>query len=87
MDPQRAYLTVFNSTPLERKLAVLLGIPLNGCDPQLARLGTKSGSRKVFREAEVALPEGFEDLHTSPRDRRGARPSCARAGRECGARC
>jgi hypothetical protein len=65
MDPQRAYLTVFNSTPLERKLAVLLGIPLNGCDPQLARLGTKSGSRKVFREAEVPLPEGFEDLHTS----------------------
>jgi len=64
-DPQRAYLTVFNSTPLERKLAVLLGIPLNGCDPQLARLGTKSGSRKLFREAEVPLPEGFEDLHTS----------------------
>jgi hypothetical protein len=65
VDPQRAYLTVFNSTPLERKLAVLLGIPLNGCDPQLARLGTKSGSRKLFREAEVPLPEGFEDLHTN----------------------
>ncbi len=65
VDPQRAYLTVFNSTPLERRLAVLLGIPLNGCDPQLARLGTKSGSRKLFREAEVALPEGFEDLHTA----------------------
>ena len=64
-DPQRAYLTVFNSTPHERKLAVLLGIPLNGCDPQLASLGTKSGSRKVFREAEVPLPEGFEDLHTT----------------------
>jgi hypothetical protein len=64
MDPKRAYLTVFNSTPHERKLAVLLGIPLNGCDPQLARLGTKSGSRKVFREAGVELPEGFEDLHT-----------------------
>jgi PGM1 C-terminal domain len=65
IDPQRAYLTVFNSTPLERKLSVLLGIPLNGCDPQLARLGTKSGSRKLFREAEVPLPDGFEDLHTS----------------------
>lgn len=64
MDPQRAYLTVFNSTPHERRLAVLLGIPLNGCDPQLASLGTKSGSRKVFREAGVELPEGFEDLHT-----------------------
>ncbi len=65
-DPAKAYLTVFNSTPLERKLAVLLGIPLNGCDPMLARLGTKSGSRKVFRQAGVELPEGFEDLHAPP---------------------
>jgi hypothetical protein len=63
-DPQRAYLTVFNSTPLERQLAVLLGIPMNGADPQLIHLGTKSGSRKVFREAGVPLPEGVEDLST-----------------------
>jgi hypothetical protein len=63
-DPSRAYLTVFNSTPLERRLAVLLGIPLNGADPDLSHLGTKSGSRRVFREAGVPLPEGFEDLHT-----------------------
>jgi hypothetical protein len=63
-DPARAYLTVFNSTPLERRLALLLGIPLNGCDPDLAWLGTKSGSRQVFRQAGVPLPEGFEDLHT-----------------------
>ncbi|MBW8878442.1 MAG: carboxylate-amine ligase [Acidobacteria bacterium] len=62
-DRSRAYLTVFNSTPAERRLAVLLGIPLNGCDPDLAHLGTKSGSRKVFRQAGVPLPEGFEDLH------------------------
>lgn len=58
----RSYLTVFNSTPLERKLAVLLGIPLNGVDPALIHLGTKSGCRKVFREAGVALPDGHEDL-------------------------
>jgi hypothetical protein len=63
-DPARAYLTVFNSTPLERKLAVLLGIPLNGLDPDLRYLGTKSGSRKVFREAGVQLATGFEDLST-----------------------
>jgi hypothetical protein len=62
MDPSCAYLTVFNSTPLERKLAVLLGIPLNGCDPHLSDLGTKSGARKAMREAQVAVPEGFEDL-------------------------
>jgi len=64
VDQSRAYLTVFNSTPLERKLAVLLGIPLNGVDPNLIHLGTKSGSRKVFREAGVPMPEGVEDLRT-----------------------
>ncbi|HKC13177.1 MAG TPA: peptide ligase PGM1-related protein [Vicinamibacteria bacterium] len=63
VDPSRAYLTVFNSTPHERKLAVLLGIPLNGADPRLSHLGTKSGSRKVFRQAGVDLPLGAEDLH------------------------
>jgi len=62
--PDKAYLTVFNSTPLERKLAVLLGIPLNGVDPSLIHLGTKSGSRKVFREAGVDLPLGTEDLRS-----------------------
>ena len=62
-DPARAYLTVFNSTPLERRLAVELGVPLNGVDPALTHLGTKSGSRKVFREAGVACPEGIEDVH------------------------
>jgi pheganomycin biosynthesis PGM1-like protein len=64
MDSSRSYLTVFNSTPLERKLSVLLGIPLNGCDPNLSHLGTKSGSRKIFKEAGVDLPPGTEDLHT-----------------------
>ena len=41
---------------------MLLGIPLNGLDPELNYLGTKSGSRKVFREAGVPHPPGFEDL-------------------------
>ena len=63
-DPERAFMTVFNSTPLERKLSVLLGIPLNGADPALSCLGTKSGSRKIFREAGVACPQGFEDLRS-----------------------
>ncbi len=63
-DKERAYLTVFNSTPLERKLAVLLGIPLNGVDPSLIHLGTKSGSRKVFREAGIEVPVGSEDLRS-----------------------
>lgn len=61
-DPTNAYLTCYNATELERSLAVRLGIPLNGLDPQLLHLGTKSGCRRVFREAGVALPEGFENL-------------------------
>jgi len=63
-DPARAYMTVFNATPLERKLAVLLGVPLNGVDPALSGLGTKSGSRKIFREAGVDVAAGFEDLRS-----------------------
>jgi hypothetical protein len=63
-DRARAYLTVFNSTPLERRLSVLLGIPMNGLDPALSDLGTKSGSRRVFREAGIEHPLGAEDLHS-----------------------
>ncbi|MEO8634548.1 MAG: peptide ligase PGM1-related protein [Gemmatimonadales bacterium] len=61
-NPSQAYLSVFNSTPLERRLAVLLGIPLNGADPALTHHGTKSGGRKIFREAGVLHPAGSEDL-------------------------
>ena len=62
-DPQRAYLTVYNSTELERKLSVALGVPLNAVDPDLLHLGTKSGSRRIFKEAGVPTAFGFEDLH------------------------
>jgi pheganomycin biosynthesis PGM1-like protein len=63
-DHGQAYLTVFNSTPLERRLSVLLDIPLNGLDPQLCHLGSKSGGRRVFKEAGVAMPAGVEDINT-----------------------
>ncbi len=85
VDKDRTYLTIFNSTPLERKLAVLLGVPMNGVDPNLIHLGTKSGSRKVFREAGVDLPPGFEDLRTehdietSLHELRQQRPALKRA--------
>ncbi len=60
--PQAAYLECFNSTPLERELAVRLGIPLYAVDPDLIALGTKTGNRKVFAEAGVAFPRGYEGL-------------------------
>ena len=62
VDPDAAHITCFNSTALERSLAVQLGIPLYGNDPELNYLGTKSGSRELFREAGVPLPDGFERL-------------------------
>ena len=61
-DPGAAHVTCFNSTALERSLAVRLDIPLYGNDPELNYLGTKSGSREVFREAGVPLPDGLENL-------------------------
>ena len=63
-DPSRAYLTCFNSSDLERRLAVEIGVPLNGADPEVLWTGTKSGSRKVFDEAGVAQTPGFGDIHS-----------------------
>jgi len=61
-DAQLAHISCFNATPDERTLAVRLGIPLYACDPALLDLGTKSGSRSVFREAGVAIVDGTENL-------------------------
>jgi hypothetical protein len=61
-DRATAHVSCFNATALERTLAVRLGVPLYACDPALADLGTKSGSREVFREAGVAMPDGCERL-------------------------
>ncbi len=63
-DPSHTYLTCFNSTDLEQRLATELGISLNGCDPDLLDLGGKSGSREIFRAAGVPLPAGRERLRT-----------------------
>ena len=63
-DSQRAYLTCYNATVLERRLAVELDIPLNGLDPDLLHLGTKTGNRRIFAEAGVDFPAGSEDLRS-----------------------
>jgi len=59
-----AHIACFNTSNLERTLAVRLGIPIYGCDPSLAYWGTKSGSRKAFIRAGVATPPGAENLGT-----------------------
>ncbi len=60
--PKAAHMTCFNSSPLERTLAVQLEIPMYACDPDLSHLGNKSRSRATFREVGLGLPAGFEDL-------------------------
>jgi pheganomycin biosynthesis PGM1-like protein len=59
-----AHLVCFNVTSLEKKLALALEIPIYGCDPDLCELGTKSGSRKIFKTTGVEFPNGREDLRT-----------------------
>ncbi len=61
-DADRAHLVSYNTTELERDLALRLGIPLYGADPKYFHFGTKSGCRKLFEEEDVAHPIGFENL-------------------------
>ncbi len=63
-NPDRAHMVPFNTTTLERDLALRLGIPMYGADPALGDYGTKSGCRTLFRETGVAYPIGFENLHS-----------------------
>ncbi|MGE0591790.1 MAG: peptide ligase PGM1-related protein [Vicinamibacterales bacterium] len=62
-DPALAHMTCYNATTSERALALALDIPLYACDPDLLPLGSKSGSREIFREAGVPMPDGIEHVH------------------------
>jgi hypothetical protein len=66
-DRSLALIMPFMVSELEVELATRLRIPLYGAHPSLSYWGTKSGSRRAFREAAVPLPAGVEDL-TSVRD-------------------
>lgn len=63
-DPDRAHVVPFNTTRLERDLALRLGLPMYGADPKFSVLGTKSGGRALFAEAGVPHPEGREGLRS-----------------------
>src|SRR5207244_3571991 len=62
VDPARAHLVPYNTTDLERDLALELGIPMYGADPRHFHLGTKSGSRRLFAEEGVRHPAGVEGV-------------------------
>jgi len=63
-EDHETHMSCFNVTPLERSLAVQLQIPIYGCDPDLYELGSKSNSRKIFRECGLLVAPGFEDLRS-----------------------
>src|ERR1043166_1322417 len=62
LDFDRAHLVPYNTTTLERDLAIRLGIPMYGADPKFFPLGTKSGSRRIFADEGVPHPLGIENL-------------------------
>jgi hypothetical protein len=61
-DKDRAHLVPYNTTKLERDLAVALGIPMYGCDPKFWGFGTKSGCREIFAAEGVPHPVGVQNL-------------------------
>lgn len=61
---ERCHLIPYNTTPLERDVALSLGIPMYGADPRLVDLGSKTGCRRMFEECGVQYPIGAEDLHS-----------------------
>jgi len=63
-NPEHCHLIPFNTTTLERDVAISLGIPMFGADPRFEPLGSKSGCRQMFSELGVRCPVGAEDLHT-----------------------
>ena len=58
-DPATAHMTCFNSTSLERTLAVQLGIPMYANDPDRRWLGGKNGSRAVLASAGIRTPRAI----------------------------
>lgn len=62
-DGRPALVEAWNVTAHEVRLAIALGVPLNGTPPHLWSLGFKSAGRRLFHEAGVPTPIGAEDVH------------------------
>jgi hypothetical protein len=61
-DRDNAHIVPFNTTDLERELAVRLGIPMYAADPDCFDYGTKSGARQLFTQEGINHPLGVEHL-------------------------
>ncbi len=56
--PNKSFITCFNVTPLEQELSEKLQIPILGSSTDLSYLGTKAGSRDLFKRLDVPHPPG-----------------------------
>ncbi len=56
--PNKSYMVCYNSTDLEQKLSLQLGIPMLAASPEVLHWGSKSGSRKIFAEVDIPHPDG-----------------------------
>src|SRR5205823_5371972 len=63
-DPAQCCLLPFIATPVEHELAEALGVQVDGPRPELGVLGSKSGARRVAKQAGVEVLPGSEDLLT-----------------------
>jgi len=59
-----SYILPFNVTPLEARLSEETGVPLYGPSLDLISLGSKSGSRRVAKQAGVPVLPGTEDIYS-----------------------
>lgn len=64
VDPDIAYLMPYNSTALERDIALALDIPVYGADPDHGWVGTKSGGRALFELVGVPHPLGARNIRS-----------------------
>ena len=60
-----AVIEPWNVTTDEVAVALALDTPINGGPSELWPLGFKSASRRLFRQAEVPVPVGVEEVHDS----------------------
>ena len=84
VDRNPCHLVPYNTTALERDVALELGIPMYGADPCHVYLGTKSGCRELFAQAGVPHPLGVEGIKSAEEavqaiaQLRAARPGLSR---------
>jgi hypothetical protein len=59
-----AFIEPWNVTEHEVRLALALGVPINGTAPELRPVAFKGAGRRLFRAAGVPCPLGREDVRT-----------------------